>query len=308
MKSEWLPSLNALRAFEAVCRHLNYAHAAEELRVTPAAVKQLVRKLEESLGTTLVRRKGRGLSLTPEGRSGFQALSGGFAQIGAAVGRMRSQGRRQRLIVSAEPSFATAWLVPRLDRFRTINVEVDVLINSSLKIVDLERGEADVAIRFGAAPDKRLFARRLFDEQICALCSPTLVSGGPRLRKPSDLGRATLLHWDMSELTWASTTRSCMDWPSWLTRIGAEDVAGQHGLVFRDYNLAVQAAVAGQGVILGSNPILRDLIGARLLVNPFDVKLETSIGYDVVTTPEALERSAVQGFVDWIASEAMRTS
>ena len=99
-----------------------------------------------------------------------------------------------------------------------------------------------------------------------------------------------------------------MDWPSWLTRIGAEDVAGQHGLVFRDYNLAVQAAVAGQGVILGSNPILRDLIGARLLVNPFDVTLETSIGYDVVTTPEALERSAVQGFVDWIASEAMRTS
>jgi LysR family glycine cleavage system transcriptional activator len=303
--SEWLPSLNALRAFEAVCRHLNYAHAATELRVTPAAVKQLVHKLEESLGTILVRRKGRGLSLTPEGRSGFEGLSGGFAQIGAAVGRMRSLGRRQRLIVSAEPSFATAWLVPRLDRFRFNYAEVDVLIDSSLKIVDLERGEADVAIRFGAAPDKRLLARRLFDEQICALCSPTLVSTGPRLREPSDLRRATLLHWDMSELTWASTTRSWMDWPSWLTRMGARDLAGQSGIVFRDYNLAVQAAIAGQGVVLGSSPILHDLIGAGLLVNPFDVMLETSIGYDVVTTREALERPTVQRFVDWIASETL---
>ncbi len=305
--SDWLPSLNALRAFEAVCRHLNFAHAAAELRVTPAAVKQLVRKLEESLGTTLVRRKGRGLSLTPEGRSGFEGLSGGFAQIGTAVERMRSRSRRQRLIVSAEPSFATAWLVPRLDRFRQANADVDVLIDSSLKIVDLEQGEADAAIRFGVEPGKRLVARRLFDEQICALCSPVLVSGGPHLRELSDLRRATLLHWDMSDLTWAPMTRSWMDWSSWLKRMGARDIAGQNVIVFRDYNLAVQAAVAGQGVVLGSNPIRRDLIEAGLLANPFGVMLETNIGYDVVTTREALERPAVQRFVDWIASETLPT-
>jgi len=215
------------------------------------------------------------------------------------------KGRRQRLIVSAEPSFATAWLVPRLDRFRTIHLKADVLIDSSLNIVDLERGEADVAIRFGAKSDRRLMARRLFDEQICALCSPSLVSAGPRLNELGDIRRASLIHWDMSELTWASTTRSWMDWPSWLARMGAVGLAGQSEIVFRDYNLAVQAAIAGQGVILGSRPILHDLIDAGLLVNPFDVALETNIGYDVVTTREALERPVVKRFVDWITSETV---
>jgi len=306
--SDWLPSLNALRAFEAVCRHLNFVHAAEELRVTPAAVKQLVHKLEEVLGTSLVKRSGRGLSLTPEGRAGFEGLSGGFAQISAAVNRMRAQGRRQRLIVSVEPSFATAWLVPRLERFRKASTDVDVLIDSSLKIVDLERGEADVAIRFGAEQDARLWTRRLFDEHICALCSLSLVSGAPHLRQPSDLRRATLLHWDTTELAWAPATRKWMDWPSWLASMGAGGVSGQHGIVFSDYNLAVQAAIAGQGVVLGSNPILRELIAAKLLVNPFDAMLKTNIGYDVVATREALERPTVQRFAEWIISEAMQAT
>jgi len=301
--ADWLPSLNALRAFEAVCRHLNYAHAATELRVTPAAVKQLVQKLEAALGTALVKRSGRGLALTREGRAGFEGLLGGFAQISMAVGHMRAQSRRQRLIVSAEPSFATAWLVPRLNRFRQAHEEIDVLLDSSLRIVDLGSGEADVAIRFGAAPDRRLVTRRLFDERICALCSPALVSGAPHLRRLDDLRRATLLHWDTSGLTWASATRDWMDWQSWFARAGIADVSLERQIVFGDYNLALQAAIAGHGVVLGSHPILRDVIAAGLLVEPFGMILDASIGYDVVMTPEALERPQVRNFTDWIASE-----
>jgi LysR family glycine cleavage system transcriptional activator len=306
--ADWLPSLNALRAFEAVCRHLNYAHAAEELRVTPAAVKQLVQKLEDALGTPLVKRRGRGLELTREGRAGVEGLSRGFAQISKAVGRMRPQDRRQRLIVSAEPSFATTWLVPRLSRFRQAHEEIDVLIDSSLRIVDLERGEADVAIRFGAAPDRRLITRRLFDERICALCSPSLVSGPPRLHKLDDLRHATLLHWDTSDLTWAVSTRDWMDWQSWLAKAGAAEFELQRQIVFGDYNLALQAAIAGQGLVLGSYPILRDIIDAKLLVDPFDVMLDTSIGYDVVMTEEACERPQVRSFADWIASESRQAA
>lgn len=301
--THWLPSLNALRAFEAVCRHLNYAHAAAELRVTPAAVKQLVQKLEDALGTPLVKRSGRGLALTRDGLAGVEGLSGGFAQISTAVGRMRAQSRRQRLIVSAEPSFATAWLVPRLSRFRQAHEEIDVLIDSSLRIVDLGNGEADVAIRFGAASDRRLITRRLFDERICALCSPSLVSGAPQLRKLDDLRYATLLHWDTSDLTWATSTRDWMDWQSWLARAGMTDVSLERQIVFGDYNLALQAAIAGQGLVLGSHPILRDIIDAKLLVDPFGVMLDTSIGYDLVMTREARERPQVRNFADWIASE-----
>ena len=302
--SNWLPSLNALRAFEAVSRHLNYAHAADELGVTPAAVKQLVGKLEAALGTALVRRDGRGLALTSAGQSGRDQLSGGFAQIRGAVATFRSQQSRKRLIASVEPSFATAWLVPRLERFREMNRDVDVLIDSSLKIADLEAGSADLAIRFGLQPDKSLVSHRLFDEQLCAFCSPSLISGPQGLTTLQDLDRFTLLHWDLSALDWARATRRWMGWQPWLAEVGADQVSSDHGIRFSDYNLAVQAAIAGQGVVLGSLPVLRDLLAAGLLVCPFEDRVITDIGYDVVTTARALERPEVKVFWAWVVAEA----
>jgi LysR family glycine cleavage system transcriptional activator len=305
--SEWLPSLNALRAFAAVCRHLSYARAAEELHVTPAAVKQLVRKLEDSVGHPLVLRHGRGLAVSPAGLAGLEELSLGFARIDRAVERMRRHSDRQRLIVSVEPSFATAWLVPRLDRFRKDNADVDVLIDSSLKLADLERGEADTAIRFGAAPEPPLIGHRLFDERLCAFCSPALVRGENALQRVEDLHRVTLLHWEMSELGWATATRKWMEWQSWLDKVGVRRIDRKRGIRFNDYNLAVQSAIAGQGVVLGSLPVLHDLVEAGLLVNPFAEIVDTNIGYDLVTPEESLARPEVRRFANWIIAEARST-
>jgi LysR family glycine cleavage system transcriptional activator len=300
---DWLPSLNALRAFEATARHLSFAQAAAELRVTPAAVKQLVRKLEETLGLSLIERAGRGLRLTAVGAAGLADLSTGFDHLARAVQHMRSQGGRHRLIVSVEPSFATAWLVPRLDRFRACQPDVDVLIDSSAHLVDLARGDADVAIRFGAGHDASLVAHRLFDEELCAFCSPAVAEG---LRDPADLVRSSLIHWETSTLGWATATRKWVDWSVWLERIGAPDVAPRRDLQFSDYNLAVQAAIAGQGILLGSAPILADLVSAGLLVRAVPQGLRTDVGYDALATPKALERQEVEAFLAWIATEAMR--
>jgi LysR family glycine cleavage system transcriptional activator len=302
--SDWLPSLNALKAFEAVSRHLNYARAAEELRVTPAAVKQLVGKLEDALGTQLVRRSGRGLELTSSGQSGCTKLASGFAQVRDAVDMMRTPDTRKRLIISVEPSFATAWLVPKLDSFRERNDEVDVLFDSSLKIVDLENGAADIAVRFGLTPRGNLVSHRLFDEQLCAFCSPLLVSGPRKLNEIDDLQHATLLHWDLSEISWARATKRWMGWQPWLTQVGAGHISSATGIRFSDYNLAVQAAIAGQGVVLGSLPVLHNLVEANLLVCPFRERVTTDIGYDLVTTQRALQRTEVQAFMDWIIAEA----
>jgi LysR family glycine cleavage system transcriptional activator len=301
---DWLPSLNALRAFEAVARHLSYRRAAEELNVSPAAVKQLVGKLEAALGSALVQRKGRGLALTTHGTAGRDELSRGFRQITAAVDKMRMLDQRQRLIVSVEPSFATAWLVPRLEGFRSVNAHIDVLIDSSLQLVDLERGVADIAIRFGSKPAAGLVARRLFDEELCAFCSPTLTTGRDGLKKIEDLERVTLLHWDLSQLDWASATKKWMGWEQWLAFAGASHITPGPGLRFGDYNLALQAAIGGQGVILGSTPIFRSLVEAKLLVNPFPHKVTTDIGYDLVTTEGARARPEVASFLGWISREA----
>jgi LysR family glycine cleavage system transcriptional activator len=302
--SAWLPSLNALRAFEAASRHLSYRRAAEELSVTPAAVKQLVGKLEAALGSPLLKRHGRGLVLTEQGAAGCDDLSRAFRQIAVSVEKMRSQDQRQRLIVTVEPSFATAWLVPRLERFRNGNAHIDVLIDSSLHLVDLEGGGADIAIRFGCAPAEGLIARRLFDEELCAFCSPSLAAGRSGIKRVEDLERVTLLHWDLSHLGWASSTRKWMGWKQWLKHAGASHVTPGEGLRFSDYNLAVQAAIAGQGVVLGSAPILQSLVEARLLVSPFPQRVTTDIGYDLVTTERAGVRPEVARFLDWIAKEA----
>ena len=302
--SHCLPSLNTLRAFEAVARHLNYRLAAEELSVSPAAVKQLVSKLEDTLGVVLLERRGRGLVLTAKGRSGCGDLNRAFQLMASAVENMLANEQRKRLIISVEPSFATAWLVPRLEKFRISHPGVDVLIDSSMHIVDLERGAADLAIRFGAKPADGLLGVRLFDEELCAFCSPALANSQPNLRRLEDLEHVTLLHWDLTQYEWASATRKWMGWKTWLSHTSVDHVTQNGSLHFSDYNLALQAAIAGQGVILGSKPVLARLVDAGLLVDPFNTKVTTDIGYDLVTTERAKLRPEVQYFINWIAAEA----
>jgi LysR family glycine cleavage system transcriptional activator len=302
--SDWLPSLNALRTFETVSRHLNYRRAADELHVSPAAVKQLVRKLENALGRSLVERQGRGLVLTATGAAASQQLTKAFGQITETVQNIRRADQGSRLILSVDPSFAAAWLVPRLQDFRVKNPTVDVLIDSSLQIVDLGRGAADIAIRFGAQADEGLVTHRLFDEVLCAFCSPALAQSSPGIQQLADLERATLLRWDLSQFPPASNTRKWNDWRYWLAQVGADHIDPGEGLQFTDYNLMVQAAIAGQGVILGSQPVLARLVETNLLVSPVPEQAVTDIGYDLVTTDRALAREEVSNFLDWIVAEA----
>lgn len=298
-----MPSLNALRALEAVSRHLSYQLAAKELHVTPGAVKQLVSKLETTLGTTLVRRKGRGLELTREGEGGQEDLQTAMRYLSSSVAKMRPTNSN-KLIVTVEASFATAWLVPKLDAFRSLFPDINVLIDSSQHIVDLHQGEVDVAIRYGVERGEGLIVRRLFADQIFPVCSAALANGPPALRRLEDLANVTLIHWDISQLDWARETRRWFTWESWLARMEASSLATERGLHFNDYGLAVQAAVAGQGVVLASWPILKDPLTAGLLVQPFCETVTTDIGYDLVTTPDAQERPQVQAFTSWLVERA----
>lgn len=300
----WLPSLNALRAFEAVARHLNYRKAAEELNVSPGAAKQLVSKLEDAIGAPLLEKNGRGLVLTPIGAAGLEGLALPFRQITDAVDRMRMMSNTERLIVSVSPSLAASWLVPRLENFKIHNPGIDVLIDSTAQLVDVALGAADIGIRFGVKDHGDLVVHRLFDEELCAMCSPSLAKGPPQIMRLEDLENATLLRWDLSQMEWASNTRKWNYWKHWLAQQGADHIKPGDGLRFTDYNLALQAAIAGQGFIIGSTPILRDLVEANLLVNPFPSGVATDIGYDLVTTESAQSRSEVATFIDWTMGEA----
>ncbi|MEM7525481.1 MAG: LysR substrate-binding domain-containing protein [Pseudomonadota bacterium] len=298
---DWTPSLIALRAFEAVARTLSYQGAAEELGVTPAAVKQLVAKLEDALGGALVRRRGRGIVLTETGRLGAGDLTLAMRHMADAVKKMRAPGDETRLIVTVEASFAATWLVPRLEGFRSRHPGIDVLIDSSQKIVDLTLGDVDIAIRYGVESGGDLIVRRLFDDAVFPACSPSLAAGPPRLSALRHLAEAPLIHWDLSQQPWATSTRRWFDWGEWVRQMGVEGVSPTKGLRFSDYGLVVQAAISGQGVMLASGPILSDALAAGLLVRPFPGAAQsTGIGYDLVTTPEAAERPDVATFSDWL--------
>lgn len=305
--STWLPSLNALRAFEAICRHLNYHTAARELNVTPAAVKQLVSKLESSVGAKLVQRKGQGLALTPRGLASRNDLAEAMVRIAASVEKMRDGEEQKQLIVTVESSFATAWLVPRLEEFRSRHPEINVLIDSSQRIVDLNRSNVHVAIRYGVESAEGLFVHRLFDDMIFPACSPAMAEGPPAMRHLEDLAQVPLIHWDISELEWARSTQRWFTWERWLKLAGAEHVVSRHGVHFNDYGLAVQAAIAGQGVVLASWPILKEPVASGLLVGPFAETVSTDIGYDLVATQEQRSRHEVAAFIDWIVDAAKRT-
>ncbi len=303
--TRWLPSLNALRAFEAVARHLSYPRAADELGVTPAAVKQLVYRLEATLETPLFEREGRGLCLTDAGREGFEDMTAAMKHMTSAVERMRGKADAARLIVSVEASLAATWLVPKLEAFRIAHPGAVVLIESSQEIVDLNRGEADVAIRYGVPTRSGLITHRLFDDVIFPVCSPALAGGLDTL---DDLHRVSLIHWDISHLGWAHTTKQWFDWSRWFQRIGVPAMTGAGALYFSDYGQAVQAAIAGQGVVLASGPILRDTLTSGLLVAPFAQTLSTDIGYDLATTKAAINRPEVNAFIQWMLGVAAATT
>ncbi|WP_027857348.1 LysR substrate-binding domain-containing protein [Marinobacterium jannaschii] len=302
--SQSLPSLNALRAFEAVARHLNYHAAAEELRVTPAAVKQLVARLEASIGAPLLKRQGRGLILTATGEAGLDDLRLAMKSMKSSVTKMREyQGSRQ-LIITVEPSFSSAWLVPKLAQFRARHPDISVLIDSSAQLVELEKSNVDIAIRYGVQGDGRLQHFRLFDDVIIPACSPAVAAEIASEEGLASLLTTALIHWDTTQLEAAKTSRQWFVWENWLAHFNTQGLASNQGLHFSEYSQALQAAIAGQGVILVSEPIVSGLFQSGLLTRPFQERAMPEIGYDLVVTEEALQRSEVLAFAEWIQAVA----
>ncbi|WP_119461947.1 transcriptional regulator GcvA [Rhodospirillaceae bacterium SYSU D60014] len=293
-----LPSLNALRAFEAVSRHGSIRAAADELHVTPAAVSQQVKALEEGLGVKLLRRAEGGLRLTEAGASGLEDLRAGFDRLSQAARKMRASNARL-LTVSVDPSLAATWLIARLDRFKQRHPEIDVFLDASSAHVDLTREEIDMAIRYGAGDFPGLHAVRLFEDEVFPVCSPALLEGEHPLREPADLRWHRLLH-----LEWTPAKGEWPDWRSWLSAAGVESVDVTRGPRFTQHSMVLQAAVQGQGVALGSRALVADDLAAGRLVWPFDLCVPTSFAYYIVCLEAAAEDPRIAAFRDWLLAEA----
>ena len=299
-----LPPLNSLRAFEAAARHLSFTKAAEELHVTPAAISHQIKALEEQLGVPLFRRLTRALRLTQAGQSALPPMRDGFEKLADAVDLLRAHEESGAITVSLDPSFAAKWLVPRLDRLRAAHPDLDVRLDATDKLVDFQRDNVDLAIRYGSGNYPGLEAERLFSEEIFPVCSPKLLEGPAPLEQPDDLRHHTLLHldWDMEDVT-APT------WRMWLLAAGIDHIDFTRGPGFSISSLALQAAIEGQGLALANSVLVADDLAAGRLVVPFDLSVcrPLDFAYHIVVPKRTADLPKVVAFKTWLLDEIART-
>ncbi len=293
----WLPSLNGLRAFEAVARHQSFTRAAEELNVTQTAVSHQIRTLEERLGLKLFDRRGRALRLTEAAENYLPSVRSAFDELYDATERLIRRDGDATLTVSTLTSVAAKWLVPRLGGFQDLHPEISIRITTSTASVDFDRDDVDVAIRYGRGDWPGLRVDRLIREDIFPVCSPKLLDGPHPLGQPEDLAFHTLLH--------VAGFRE--DWQVWLTAANVDGVDPSSGLRFDLAVTALQAAIDGLGVALGRTALVEGDLATGRLVVPFDISLPIEAAYYLVAPERTADRPKIETFREWLIT-TLRTA
>jgi LysR family glycine cleavage system transcriptional activator len=290
-----LPSLNALKAFEAASRRESFSEGAAELFVTHAAISRHIRELEEWLGTELFTRTGRGVALTDAGRRFGSRLTPLFDNMAEATREAAAQGRVRTLNVSVEPSIASRWLVPRLGRFNELHPDIELNIDPDNRLVDFRSDKADLGMRYGLGRWDDVEVQRLIsDVDIFPVCSPRLIKNSIPF-DPANLANFNLLHESRKQY-----------WTDWLAAAGIGGVEDWRGTVFQGH-LSIEAAEAGQGFALGDMILCTDAILEGRLVRPFALDIRDHGGYFIVRAKGTKESAPARAFREWLQAEMAGT-
>ena len=312
-----LPPLNALKAFEATARHLSVKKAAAELSVTPAAVSHQIKALEDHLGVQLLHRRNRAVDLTEAARAGLPKLREGFESLAQAVARFSAHKGGGMLMVSAAPSFAARWLMPRLHRFLEAKPDIDVRVSARLRHPTSDarrRGQAeratleawladsDIAILYGRGDYPEYKVDKLISLSMTPICSPRLVTHPQHpLLRPEDLRHHLLLHDDTGDLY-----DGVSFWEVWLKAAGVDGVDLNRGPHFSHAVLAFEAAIEGHGVVATITVLAESDLHSARLVTPFALRVPLASAYYLVCRTEAAARPDVAAFREWLLEEAIR--
>ncbi len=288
-----LPSLNAMRAFEAAARHVSFTKAADELFVTHAAVSRHVRDLEEWLGLKLFTRTGRGVSLTKAGEKYLLQLTLAFDRLAKATHDLMQDAQEGELSVSVEEAFASRWLVPHLGGFTSAHKDIEVSIDPDDTLVNFRASQANVAIRYGLGDWPDVDAELLVRIKIFPVCGPDLIKGR-KVETPQDLRQFTLLHEESKQ--W---------WAHWLRAEGITDGVEPRGPMFQGH-LALEAAEAGQGLALGDQVLVAEALKEGWLIKPLPgFRLQGA--YYLVTPKDVPDTATVRAFRVWLHAEMGKT-
>ncbi|MBB6309927.1 transcriptional regulator GcvA [Xanthobacter tagetidis] len=289
-----LPTLKAVRAFEAASRLGSIQQAADELRVTPSAVSHQIRFLEEEIGARLFHRAHRSIILTDVGRRYATEIGRALSQIEDATRNVRRGERSDILSIHVVPSLATQWLMPRISRFSEINAEIDLRLHASNNTIDLNSGTLDLAIQYGTALQQSGTVVEPFpNETIVALCSPRFLEGAHPLREPADLVHHQLIHSEVN----------LFGWPEWQKRHPGVRLNLDRGPRFDRSFMSISAAVDGRGVCLESLLLVEREIKSGSLVAPFGMEGPQMICHSLVYLKASEQLPKITSFRHWLFSE-----
>jgi LysR family glycine cleavage system transcriptional activator len=284
--------LSLLQTFVTVARSGRMRDAAEQMALTPGAISQRVRELEESIGRRLFLRTQSGVELTAGGQALLASLDGPFRQI-EEISRELKAAPTRRVAISTMASFAANWLVPRLADFSRLHPDIDIALETDNRVIDLRREPIDLAIRHGLGDYPGLETTWLMAPELIVVASPALLAAYPAIATPADCLALPLLH-----------DGDRADWRLWLTAQGVEAPRDLKGPSFSDDSLLVRAAAAGQGIALVRDVYADDELRQGRLVRAISVQWPTRLAYYAVATAEALQRPAVRHFRDWLVGAA----
>lgn len=297
--SDRLPPLTALRAFDAAARHMSFAKAAQELNVTPAALSFQIKSLEDHLGSPLFRRLNRAVELTDAGHALAPGAADGFQTLHAAWSAAKRQLDTTTLTVTAGPALTAKWLAPRLLNFARAHPDIDLRLSASLRLVDMQRDDIDVAIRFGYATGAGLYTRPAIKEWFTPIMTPEMAKMYPT---PESLLDAPLI---------ADESTQFLDppcaWPMWFRAMGI-DYSPNYTARFSNADHAVDAVIAGLGVGLGRRPLIIKDVRDGLLVMPFKTAIETDARFHFVCLEGAQTRPQIAAFETWFFEEIDKTA
>lgn len=293
--------LNSLRAFEAASRHMNFVDAAAELGVTPAAVSQHIRKLEDLIGAQLFDRTTRSVALTEKAKSVYPVVSEGFGRLDSAMRELLADRQQNVVTISTTASFASCWLLPRLDRFQGRNRDVTVHVDARNEHVDFVRDNVDLSIRQGTGKYAGLSAELLVEDRALVVCNPRFFESSGTPQSPDQLVGHQLLHVD-----WKIQSQAAPTWQKWFEYHGLEGSSADGGTHFSMEEHAVKAAVAGMGLALATLAFVSNDISSgsltRALPEGFD--MSTEFNHYLVYPKSSLQKNAVRKFIFWLKEEA----
>ena len=297
------PSLRGLQAFEAAARTGSFAAAARELSVSPAAISQLVRGLEDHVGRQLFRRVNRGIALSEAGLEILPRLSAAFDEIRGVSHELAGASPRARLTVSVPPSAATGWLSARLASFLKLHGPMDISLRGEEDPVEFDRDLIDIRMSYGPFHYVSHETHDIMIDEAVPVCAPELVSRHGPFETVASLKGAPLIHTD-----WGPGSAK---FPSWRDFFEAGDVpvdrAAERGTVANSSHAAIDLAVSGLGVALGQGMFVSRHIDEGRLVRPVDHSVALGQPYCLTIRQRSASRPAVECFRDWIIEECKRS-